>query len=351
VIIDAMLPDTVDSADEGAFHESVGIRTTWTTETSRDAFVQLTSASERTTTIGLGTAVAVAFARNPMSMAVTANHLHQISGGRLLLGLGTQVQAHIERRFDMPWSHPAARMQEYVSALHAIWNCWNTGQALNFEGRFYRHTLMPPLFDPGPNPFGPPRVYLAGVGARMASAAGTVADGFLAPPLANAEYLRDVLLPAVSEGQSQSQRTVGRPEFQRCVMPLIATGLDAAETDAAIEATRTRLAFYASTPTYRELLRQYGWARVGEQLGDLARRGEWLAMPDLVTDTMLDEFAVVAAPSDVIGALRERYDALADRAILYPVEPWPRVLSTQILLPNTPLPGADPDGRTGGPPV
>lgn len=334
MIFDAMLPDTVDSADDSAVQESAGFRTTWTTETSRDPFVQLTLAAQRTSTIGLGTAVAVAFARNPMSTALTANHLHQLSGGRLLLGLGTQVKAHIERRFSMPWDHPAARMREYVLALRAIWNCWNLGETLMFDGRFYHHSLMPPLFDPGRNPFGSPPVYVAGVGKRMTAVAGEVADGFLAPPLATTAYLREVLLPAVAVGRARSNY-VETSVFQTCAMPLVATGSDPAEMDAAIEATRTRLAFYASTPAYRTILQLHGWAHVSEQLGDCARRHDWPAMPKLVTDTMLDAFATVATPGEVTTSLRKRYEGLADRVIMYPVQPWSAALTAEVLFPQS----------------
>ena len=331
MMFDAMLPDIIDSAEHSAVQESVGFRTTWTTETSRDPFVELTVASERTTTIGLGTAVSVAFARNPMSMAITANHVHQLSGGRLLLGLGTQVKAHIERRFGMPWSHPAARMREYVVALHAIWRSWNTDEPLNFDGRFYRHSLMPPLFDPGRNPFGTPPVYLAGVGERMATVAGEVAEGFLAPPLATTTYLREVLLPAVSAGRLHAESFTANTGFQTCVMPLVATGEGPVEMDAAIEATRVRLAFYASTPAYRNILKLHGWVAVSDQLGNCARRHEWTEMPKFISDTMLDAFAVVAPPNEVTNTLRDRYGELADRVIMYPVQPWSFDLTAQVL--------------------
>lgn len=330
MIFDAMLPDTVDSAEDGSVQESAGVGTTWTTETSHDPFIHLTLAAERTSTIGLGTAVAVAFARNPMSTALTANHLHHVSGGRLLLGLGTQVKAHIERRFSMPWSHPAARMREYVLALRAIWNCWNSEEALVFDGRFYQHSLMPPLFDPGPNPFGSPPMYVAGVGERMAAVAGEVADGFLAPPLATTTYLRQVLLPAVAVGSARSNDVVTKT-FQTCAMPLVATGCSPAEMDAAIEATRARLAFYASTPAYRTILNLHGWAHVSEQLGCCAKRHEWSTMPQLITDTMLDTFATVAPPGEVTTALRKRYEGIADRVIMYPVQPWSAAVTAEVL--------------------
>jgi probable F420-dependent oxidoreductase len=312
-----MVPGVGRCGELVARQESLGQDASWATETSFDPFVQLADAAVHTSRIKLGTAIAVAFARSPMTLAVTANHLQLLSEGRLLLGLGTQVKPHIERRYSMPWSKPAARMREYVQALRAIWACWNDGEPLDFHGRFYEHTLMPPLFDPGPNPFGPPPVYLAAVGELMASIVGEVADGFLVPPLASIPYLRDVQLPAVAAGWLKAHD--GPVAVEVCAMPFVVTGADQSELDRAFEATRDRIAFYASTPMYAPIFDLHGWAGTRERLSEIARRREWQAMAGLVTDEMVETFATVAPPSQLLAKLEERYGGLARRAILYPV--------------------------------
>ena len=195
--------DVRDAATRG---EQAGYAALWTAETQHDPFVTLTLAATVTRRAQLGTAIALAFARNPMSLAVQANDVQTISGGRLLLGLGSQIKTHITRRFSMPWSQPAARMREYVLALRAIWTAWNDGTRLGFRGDFYTHTVMTPFFNPGPNPFGPPPVLLAGVGPAMTAVAGEVADGFLSHGFTTERYLREVTLPALTEGRQRSGR-------------------------------------------------------------------------------------------------------------------------------------------------
>jgi probable F420-dependent oxidoreductase len=326
--IDTMVPSRPQCDDAVARQERLGLGASWTTETAFDPFIQLAQAAAQTTRIKLGTAVAVAFARNPMSLAISANHLHVISSGRLLLGLGTQVRSHIQRRYSMPWSKPAARMREYVQALHAIWSCWNSREPLSFKGQFYEHSLMAPLFDPGPNPFGAPPVYVAGVGDLMAAVAGEVGDGFVAPPLASATYLRERHLPAVASGWRRAHDGPVRTEI--CAMPFVVTGRDQAEVDAALAATRERIAFYASTPSYASILDLHGWSGVREKLTERARRQEWQSMATLVSDSMLETFAVIARPADLLSAVRARYEGLAQRAILYPVNDLPDAVQEEI---------------------
>jgi probable F420-dependent oxidoreductase len=319
VLFDALVPNVAAPGAAVARQERVGAGAAWATETTLDPFVQLGDAAAATSRIRLGTAIAVAFARSPMTLAVTANHLQLVSEGRLLLGLGTQVQAHVERRFSMPWGKPVARMREYVRALRAIWDAWQTGERLDFRGEFYEHSVLPPLFNPGPNPYGPPLVYLAGVRDPMVRVAGEVADGFLAPPLASPAFLRERQLPALAEGWAGAHDGPVGPQV--VVMPLVATGADQAELDAAAEATRARIAFYASTPDYVSILELHGWGGVGERLGALVRAREWPGMAALVSDEMLETIAVVAPPSELLAAVEARYAGLAARAILYPVEP------------------------------
>jgi probable F420-dependent oxidoreductase len=285
-----------------------GLDGVWTTETSRDPFLPLLLAAERAPELTVGTAVAVAFARNPMSLAITANDLHTMSGGRFVLGLGSQVAAHVTRRFSMPWSAPAARMREFVLALRAIWESWQTGERLHFTGEYYSHTLMPPLFRPAPNPHGTPPVVLAAVGPLMTRVAAEVADGLLVHSLTSERYLREVTLPQLA----------GRREpFTVCYPGLVATGADEESLTAAVAEVRKQIAFYAATPAYRGVLDLHGWGDLHTELHRLSRRGDWDTMTGLVDDTVLGTFAVVGEPSAAGAEIAARYGSLADRFTLY----------------------------------
>ena len=209
------------------------------TETAYDPFLPLAVAAERTRSIELGTAVAVALARSPLTLAHTANDLQFASRGRFVLGLGTQVRAHVVRRFSMPWSRPSARIREQVLAMRAIWNAWNTGDTLDFQGDFYSHTLMTPMFSPPPNPHGEPRILLAAVGERMAEVAGEVADGIIAHPFSTPRYLREVLLPAARRGRVSSTRA--SDGFAVSLPVMVATGNTEEELRASIGATRDQI--------------------------------------------------------------------------------------------------------------
>ena len=284
-------------------------------ETKHDPFVGATLAADATQRIRVGTAIAVAFARNPMSTALLANDLQLVADGRFTLGLGSQVKPHIEKRFSMPWSQPAARMEEFVGAIRAIWASWAAGQRLAFTGEFYSHTLMTPFFDPGPNPHGEPEVWLAGVGERMTEVAGRVADGFLCHSFTTARYLREVTLPALRRGGRELG--VAMPSF-------VVLGQTQSELDAAAAATRQQIAFYGSTPAYLPVLELHGWGGVAERLTAASRRGEWAQMAALVDDAMLAEFAVIGSPAEVAAQLRDRFGGLASRVSFnapYPVDP------------------------------
>lgn len=312
--LDASL-DPREAPDRARVAEAQGFRTAWVTETVRDPFLHLAGAASATTTIGLGTAVAIAFARSPMTLATSAHDLQRLSGGRLLLGLGSQVRPHITRRFSMPWSHPAERMREYVQALRAIWACWNEGHTLDFRGDFYTHTLMTPFFDPGPTGFGPPPVLLGGVGRAMTAVAGEVADGFLCGPLTSTLSLRQRTLPALAAGSATRPEELTPVQVQG--MPLIVTGADRAETERVAEATRTRIAFYASTPAYRGVLEVHGWEALHERLHALSREARWSEMAALVDDEVLEAFAVVADPDDVAAELARRWRGIATRVTVH----------------------------------
>lgn len=313
MILDTVL-DPSDSSDVVQSLEAAGFGCAWVTETVRDPYLRLAAAAGVTTRMALGTGVAVAFARSPMLTALSAHDIQRASGGRFLLGLGSQVRAHVIRRFSMPWSRPAARMREYVLALRAIWASWNVGAPLDFEGEFYTHTLMTPFFNPGPTGFPAPPILLGGVGERMTTVAGEVADGFICGPLTSALTFRDLTLPALRRGLDSRDDAAA---FSVCVMPLVVTGTDAASSRAVAAATRARIAFYASTPAYRPVLEQHGWEALHERLHELSSAGAWTEMAYLIDDDVLEAFAVVAEPDEVASVVRERFGEYASRAIVH----------------------------------
>ncbi len=295
--------------------ERVGYDGIWSAETSHDPFLPLMLAAEHTERIQLGTGIAVAFARNPMNLAMVANDLQTASAGRFMLGLGSQIKPHIEKRFSMPWSHPAPRMRELISAVRAIWASWAEGSRLAFRGEFYRHTLMTPMFDPGPNPFGNPRIFLAAVGPRMTEVAGEVADGMLAHAFTTERYLREITAPALERGLTTGHRS--RADFEISYPGLVVTGEDEAGFTAAARAVKSQLAFYASTPAYRPVLELHGWGDLQTELNTLSKRGSWEAMAELIDDDMLNTFAVVGELDDLAGEILRRFDGVADRFNFY----------------------------------
>jgi probable F420-dependent oxidoreductase len=307
--------DPADAAATAAAAEAAGYDGVWTAETAHDPFLPLALAAERTERVELGTGIAVAFARNPMTLAVVANDLQTLSRGRFVLGLGSQIKPHIEKRYSMPWSHPAARMRELVLAMRAIWASWADGSRLFFRGQFYRHTLMPPLFDPGPNPYGTAKVFLAAVGPRMTEVAGEVADGLLVHGFTTERYLREVTLPALERGLATGGRS--RADVEVSLPGMVVTGSTDAEVDASARAVRAQLAFYGSTPAYRPVLELHGWGDLHTELHARSKRGEWEAMADLVDDEVLGTFAVVAPLDDVPRRVLERFGDTVDRFTVY----------------------------------
>ncbi|WP_020422839.1 TIGR03617 family F420-dependent LLM class oxidoreductase [Amycolatopsis sp. ATCC 39116] len=300
-----------DSRETMRRAERDGFDGVWTTEVKHDPFLPLALGATVTERVTLGTAIAVAFARNPMTVAQTANDLQELSGGRLLLGLGTQIKTHVTRRFSMPWSQPAARMREFVLALRAIWDTWQTGARLNFRGEFYTHTVMTPMFTPQPHPYGPPKVLLAGVGEGMTRVAGEVADGFLCHGFTTERYLREVTVPALRSGRDSLDG------FELVGSPMVVTGRSDAEIAAALAGTRRQIAFYGSTPAYRGVLELHDRGELGDELHRLSRRGEWERMGTLVDDELLSAIAVVGKPAEVAAEVRRRYGDLFTRATLY----------------------------------
>jgi probable F420-dependent oxidoreductase len=295
--------------------EEMGYDGGWSAETSHDPFLPLAIAAECTTRLTLGTSIAVAFARTPMTLASVSHDLQTLSGGRFVLGLGSQIKPHITKRYSMPWSHPAARMRELILATRAIWSTWNTGEPLDFRGDFYTHTLMTPMFEPGASPHGPPKILLAAVGQLMTEVAGEVADGMLVHGFTTARYLAEVTLPALQRGAAKAGRD--RADLQVSYPGFIVAGRDEAELVQASTATRAQIAFYASTPAYRPVLELHGWGDLQTQLHPLSKRGEWATMGELIDDDVLNAFAIVAPVDEVAARVVERFGGLVDRFGFY----------------------------------
>ena len=315
--LDAFIPalDIGRAGDYARVLESTGYHGLWVTETQVDPLLPLAVAATTTSTLRLGTGITVALARSPMVTAMDAWAIQKASHGRFDLGLGTQVRAHIERRFSMPYDRPARRIKEYVAALRHIWGAFQHEHRLSFKGDFYRFDLMSPFFDPGPIEHPRIPIYLAAVNDGMFRAAGEVADGIEAHPFSTPEYLREVALPAVSIGLGRS----GRERAAITIACPVFTLVESAPTFATDQAyVRQQLAFYASTPAYRAVLSHHGWDAVGERLSALARAGRFDELPALVTDEMLETFVCRAPSYPALGRLlRKRYAGVLDRVGLY----------------------------------
>ncbi len=295
--------------------EEFGFDCIWMNETKHDPFVQLALAASQTSSISLGTSIALAFTRSPTTLAYTAWDLQDLSKGRFILGLGSQVKGHIERRFGMKWESPAAKMRETIRALRSVWDSWQKGSRLDFKGKFYKLDLMTPFFSPGPieNPAIP--VYVAGVNAGMCRVAGEVGDGLHIHPLHTADYLREVVNPALDEGLKRSRRR--RSDVSVAASVFAAVGDDQPQIKSVKEFYRQQIAFYASTRTYRRVMVLHGWEGVGERLHEFSVNGEWAKMAREVTDDMLEEFVVEATWEEMGSVLSEKYEGLADRVRLY----------------------------------
>ncbi len=301
--------------------EGAGYDGAWSAETGHDPFLPLAVAADATDRIELATGIAVAFARNPMTLAMAANDLQQLSKGRFILGLGSQIKPHITKRYSMPWSHPAPRMRELIFAIRAIWRTWESGVPLDFRGDFYTHTLMTPFFDPGPNPYGNPKIVLGAVGSRMAEVAGEAGDGLLVHPFTTARYLREVVIPALERGAAKTGRT--RRDLVVALPGFVVTGSTEEELSASAAAAKSQLAFYGSTPAYRPVLDLHGWGDLQAELHGRSRRGEWEAMGELIDDEVLNAFAVVAPAERLAEAVLERWGGLVDRFSFYAALPEP----------------------------
>jgi probable F420-dependent oxidoreductase len=288
----------------------MGFNTLWSTETMHDPFLPGALISEHTSKLYFGTAVAIAFARSPANLAYIAWDLAQASDGRFILGLGTQVKAHIERRFGMTWPESVVgKLRDQINAVRSFWNTWQTNQPLNFRSEHYKLNLMSPFFNPGPIKHPDIPIYIAGVNTGLARLAGETTQGFHAHPFHTARYLREVILPAIEAGAVKAGRS--RAEIKVSTAAFVVT---TPEEDAFV---RTQIAFYASTPSYRPVMELHGWQEIASQLSALAARGAWMEMAGLINDDILRECAVIASPADLPAALLERYQGLVDRLGLY----------------------------------
>jgi len=311
--------------------EGLGYDGLLTAETSHDPFFPLLLAAEHTERIAIGTGIAVAFARSPMTLANIGYDLQLFSKGRFMMGLGSQIKPHIEKRFSMPWSHPAPRMRELVQAMRAIWACWNDGAKLDFRGEYYTHSLMTPFFNPGPNKYGSPKVFLAAVGELMAEVAGEVCDGLIVHGFTTERYVREVTIPALERGLAKAGRTRDQVEITGPLF--VVTGETEEDMSNAAKFVKQQIAFYGSTPAYRGVLELHGWGDLQTELNTLSKQGEWVKMGELIDDEILGTFAVVAEPERVPGELRARFGDILDRCSFYAPyktdpDSWAQVIAT-----------------------
>ncbi len=310
--LDAALPPVqlkeIPAIAEAA--QEIGFDALWTQETQHDPFLPCTLIAEHSATLNFGTAIAVSFSRSPANLAYTAWDLAAQSGGRFILGLGTQVKAHIERRFGMTWPESVTgQLREQIQVIRAFWDTWQNGTKLNFRGEYYKATLMSPFFNPGAIEHPNIPIYIAGVNAGLAKLAGELCEGFHAHPFNSPRYMKEVILPAIEEGLQKSGRKRG--DLAVSMTPFVATS---PEEEAF---ARMQIAFYASTPSYHAVMDLYGWSETAQQLSGYAAKGEWSEMPMLITDEMLHEFCLVTTQENLADDLKKRYEGIADRITLY----------------------------------
>ena len=309
------IDDPARAGDVFAELEAAGYDTAFSFESKHDPFLPLAVAAGATTNLRLGTAVAIGFARNPMVLANIGNDLQLISQGRFVLGLGSQIKPHIEKRFSETWSRPAPRMAEMVRALHAIWDSWEHTTPLRFEGEFYRHTIMTPAFDPGPNPYGRPPVFIGGFGPHMVRVAGEVADGLIVHPFTTPSSMQQMTLPALDAGLAASGRS--RSDVEIVWVTMVVTwdhqARDAEnQRDAALRSAKSQLAFYGSTPAYAPVLEIEGWGDLHVELNRMSKQGRWDEMTDLITDEMVDALTVMGPRDTLADRLITRVAGVTD---------------------------------------
>ena len=327
----SLMFDPARVAGMAAQLEEAGFDGAYTFEGQSDPFITVAAAAMNTQKMELMTSIAVAFSRNPMNLAYLGNDLQNLSEGRFILGLGAQVKAHIERRFSMPWSKPASRMREMVQATRAIWDCWQTGEKLRFEGEFYQHTLMSPVFAPEPNKYGVPKIYIAGVGPVMTEVAAEVGDGYFLHPFNTAQSMEELSLAAIDRGLEKGGKQ--RADYEVSAQVITATGLDEQSMQAAVASARNQIAFYASTPAYLPVLKCHGWEGLQADANQMMREGKWAELNDLIDDDILNTFAVVGTPAEVAAKIADRFKGKVERispVIYQPDVPLLAELRTQI---------------------
>lgn len=290
--------------------EAAGYDGGFTYETNHDPFIPLGLAAMNTTRLRLGTAIAIGFARTPMTLANVGYDLQEMSEGRFTLGLGSQIRPHIQRRYSMPWSKPAARMREMVLGIRAVWDAFDGVADLDFRGEFYTHTLMTPVFDPGPHRFGRAPIHVAGVGPLMIEVAAEVADGLILHPFSTRASISSIVEPAIERGLACSARR--REDLEVVAVCMIATGATGPELDAAIEVVRAQIAFYASTPAYVPVLACHGWEGLHPELNRLSKEGRWADMAALIPDEVLETIAIVGRRGEIPAAVIDRVAGITD---------------------------------------
>ncbi|MBV9508972.1 MAG: TIGR03617 family F420-dependent LLM class oxidoreductase [Caulobacteraceae bacterium] len=313
--ISAHLP--ADMAKTGAAAkalEEMGYDAASTAETKHDPFLPCAIAAEHTQRIEIATGIAVAFARNPMTLANLGHDLNAFSKGRFNLGLGTQIAAHITKRFSMPWSDPAPRMREMIAALHAIWDCWYEGKKLDFHGQYYTHALMTPYFIPDECQYGRPKVMLAAVGPLMTKVAAEVADGMLCHGFTTPRYLAEVTVPAIEQTLQAKGRD--RSKFEIVATLFTVAGDADEEIEKGLETLRQQVSFYGSTPAYRGVLELHGWGDLQPELNRLSKAGKWDEMAGLITPEMCETFALIGTPEQIVEKQKTLFAGRIDRTSL-----------------------------------
>jgi probable F420-dependent oxidoreductase len=310
-----MTANLEDAGPAAQAAEEVGFDALWSVETSHDPFFPLLLAAQQTQRIKLGTAIAVAFPRSPMVLAQIGWDLQSYSKGRFILGLGTQVRGHNERRFGIKWEHPGPKLREMIQMIHAIWDCWQHGTRPSFTGKFYNFTLMTPFFNPGPIAYPRPDIYIAGVNEYMCRLAGELCDGFHVHPFHSIRYLDEVILPNLKSGLEKSGRQRG--QVQLSTTAFVITGKNRDEIEQAKAPVRQQLAFYASTPAYINVLDIHGWGETGKRLTELSKRGAWGEMANEITDEMLDVYAISGTHDEIVDKLKRKYTGYLDRLAFY----------------------------------
>ena len=310
-----LTPSLRDAVGEAKKAEDMGFDALWTAETSHDPFLPLVLAAEHTSRIKLGTAIAVAFPRSPLVLAQIAWDLQELSGGRFILGLGTQVKGHNERRFGVKWEHPGPKLREMVQMIHAVWDCWQNGARPSFTGTFYNFTLMTPFFNAGPIPYPRPPIYIAGVNEYMCRLAGELCDGFHIHPFHSIKYLDQVVFPNVKKGVQKAGRNLTDVAMSSTVFVIAGDTPD--EIEAAKGPVRQQLSFYASTPAYVGVLEAHGWGEAGRRLTEKSKRGDWGGMAEEITDEMLDVYATTASYDEIAEKVKQKYAGYLDRVGFY----------------------------------